>query len=111
MRRFGQVIKLKPEKYEYYKELHANPWPEVLAKIKECNLQNYNIFHKDGYLFAYFEYTGDDFEADMAKMMDDPKTQEWWRETDPCQTPIDENVTSHYEGEWWANMEELFFVE
>lgn len=31
-------------------------------------------------------------------------TQLWWKETDPCQMPLD----SAGEGEWWAEMEEGF---
>ena len=45
MKRYGQVIKVKPEYLEKYKELHANPWPEVNRKIRECNIQNYSIFY------------------------------------------------------------------
>ncbi|MCC6694481.1 MAG: L-rhamnose mutarotase [Candidatus Hydrogenedentes bacterium] len=109
MQRFGSVIGLKAEKLDYYKELHANAWPEVLKMIKDCNIRNYSIYlHKldDGnyYLFSYFEYTGDDFKADMAKMAADPMTQKWWKETDPCQFP----VKNRAEGEKWAAMEEVF---
>ena len=28
-KRFGSVIKLKPDKYERYKKLHAAVWPQV----------------------------------------------------------------------------------
>ena len=104
MKRIGQVIKLKPEMEEKYRELHANAWPEVLAKIEDCNIRNYSIFLRDGYLFAYMEYIGDDFAADMKKMADDPMTQLWWKETDPCQEP----VASAPDGIWWADMEEVF---
>ena len=58
-------------------------------------------------LFAYMEYTGDDFAADMAKMAADPKTQEWWAIMEPMQRP----VSSRNAGEWWANMEEVFHLE
>ena len=85
MKRYGQVIKVKPEYLEKYKALHANPWPEVNRMIQECNIRNYSIYYRDGYLFSYYEYVGDDYEADMAKMAADPKTREWWKETDPCQ--------------------------
>jgi len=98
MRRFGQVIKVRPGKLAYYKELHANPWPCVNRMIKECNTQNFTIFYKDGYLFSYFEYTGDDYEKDMAKMKADSETQRWWKETDPCQEPLE----TCKPGEWWA---------
>lgn len=104
MKRYGQVINLNPEKYEEYKKLHADVWPDVLKMISECNIRNYSIYHKDNTLFAYFEYTGTDFEADMKKMAADPVTQRWWDVCEPCQSP----VKTRKEGEWWANMEELF---
>jgi L-rhamnose mutarotase len=107
VKRYGHVIKLKPEKYEEYKRLHADTWPEVLAMIHACNIRNYSIYHKNGYLFSYYEYIGDDLAADMAKMAADPKTQAWWKLTDPCQEPV-ENAA---EGEWWAAMETLFHTD
>ena len=44
IQRFGMVTGLKPEKMAYYKQLHANAWPAVLKKIKECNIRNYSIY-------------------------------------------------------------------
>ena len=111
MKRFGQVIKVKPEKLNYYKELHANCWPAVLNMIQACNIRNFSIYHKGEYLFAYFEYIGNDFTADMAKMAADPETQRWWKETDACQQPLDPRVQSHYDGEWWSDMEEIFHTD
>ena len=107
MKRFGQVIGVKPEHFEAYKKYHAAVWTEVLEKIKECNIQNYSIFHKDGQLFAYMEYTGMDFEADMAKMSADLKTQEWWAIMNPMQSPVE----NRKEGEWWATMDEVFHLD
>lgn len=107
MKRYGMVLKVRREKFEEYKRLHAAVWPEVLDMIANCNISNYSIYHKDGYLFSYFEYTGDDFEADMAKMAADTKTQEWWSLCKPCQQPLETRT----EGEWWANMEELFHTD
>jgi len=102
--RYGSVIKVRPEKEEEYRRLHAAPWPGVLAMIRECNIRNYSIYLKDGYLFSYFEYLGTDFAADMARMAKDPTTREWWTHTDPCQEPLE----SRKPGEWWASMEEVF---
>jgi L-rhamnose mutarotase len=107
MKRFGQIIGLKPECYEEYKKYHAGVWPEVLETIRECNIRNYSIFHKDRQLFAYFEYIGNDFEADMAKMAAHPKTQEWWSIMEPMQQPVE----NRNPGEWWANMEEVFHLD
>ncbi len=109
VQRYGSVIGLKADKLDCYKELHANAWPGVLKTIHDCNIRNFSIYlHQldDGnyYLFSYFEYVGEDFKTDMARMADDPVTQKWWKETDPCQFP----VTNRAEGEWWASMEEVF---
>ena len=107
MIRFGQIGKLKPEKIEEYIELHANTWPGVLKTITECNLKNYSIFIQGDLLFSYYEYVGEDYEADMAKMAADPETQRWWDVCMPCQRPLDTRA----EGEWWADMEEVFHVD
>lgn len=73
MKRFGQIIGVKPEKLADYKYHHANIWPEINAMIKECNIQNYSIYNFGDLLFSYMEYVGDDYDADMAKMAADPK--------------------------------------
>lgn len=107
MKRYGQLIGLKPEHYEEYVQAHAAVWPGVLAKIRECNIRNYSIFHRRGQLFAYFEYVGSDFEADMASMADDPETQRWWAWMMPLQEPLADRA----EGEWWVQLEEVFHTD
>jgi L-rhamnose mutarotase len=107
MERHGKVIKLKPQALDEYIRIHAEVWPEVLAMIHLCNIRNYSIYLKDGYLFSYFEYTGSDYKADMQKMADDPKTQEWWKLTDPMQEPL----PTRKPGEWWAAMDEVFHFD
>jgi L-rhamnose mutarotase len=107
MKRYGQLIGLKPEHYEMYKAYHARVWPEVLDTIRKCNIRNYSIFHHHGLLFAYFEYHGSDYAADMARMAADPKTQEWWAIMNPIQSPL----PTRAEGDWWAAMEEVFHTE
>lgn len=107
MRRYGWLIKVKPEKLEEYKALHAEPWPGVDNMLKQCNIRNYSIYYRDGYLFSYLEYTGLDFEKDMEKMAEDSLTQAWWKLTDPCQYPVE----SAGEGVWWADMEEVYHLD
>jgi len=107
MQRYGMVIKVKPDKFQEYKQLHAQVWPDVLKMIEECNIRNYSIYHKDGYLFSYFEYVGEDFETDMSKMAADSTTQKWWDVCKPCQQPLETRA----EGEWWASMEEVFHCD
>ena len=88
MQRYGMVIEVKPDKIKEYKKLHAAVWPDVLKKITECNIRNYSIYLKDNTLFSYFEYIGNDFNADMEKMAADPTTQKWWDVCKPCQNPL-----------------------
>jgi len=107
MKRYGMVVKVRAEKLDEYKRLHAAVWPGVLKRIRDCNLRNYSIFHKDGYLFSYFEYVGEDFDADMARMAADETTQKWWALCEPCQEPLETRA----EGEWWAEMEEVFHCD
>lgn len=111
VQRYGRVIGIKKKDIPEYKRLHTNVWPGVLKMIKECNIRNYSIYlaelEKDKfYLFSYFEYTGDDFEADMAKMAKDEITKKWWTHTDPMQKPI----PTCKEGQWWAELEEVFYT-
>jgi len=110
--RYGMITGVKPEKLDYYKQLHAHPWPQVIAKIGECNIHNYSInlqqIDNKYYLFSYFEYTGSDFDADMKKMAADTTTQRWWKETDPCQLPLPEAAAKK---QIWTKMDELFYAE
>jgi len=109
MKRFGQMIRLKPEGAAEYIKLHKaeNNWPGVNDMIKKCHISNYSIYVRDNYLFAYFEYTGNHFEADMQRMADDPLTQEWWDVVKPLMLPM-ENISP---GEFWADMEEIYHLE
>ena len=112
MKRFGWIIGLRPDKIDQYRKLHAAVWPDVLDMIKQCHICNYSIYLRrlpDGkhYLFSYLEYRGEDFKADMAKMAADPVTQRWWAVCKPCQQPLPDIA----DGEWWAEMEEVFHYD
>ena len=107
MKRFGQLIGVKADKFEEYKAYHTRVWPEVLETIRQCHIHNYSIYHWKGLLFAYFEYHGTDYAADMDKMAADPKTQEWWDHCMPLQAPL----ATRAEGEWWADMQEVFHTD
>jgi len=109
MKRMGMVIGLKPDQLDTYKRLHQNFWPEILDGIRRSQIRNYSIFLKqpENLLFGYWEYHGDDFPADAAKMADDPITRKWWELTDPCQVPLEHRK----DGEWWAMMEEVFHFD
>ena len=107
MTRYASVIGIKPENRAEYERLHADVWPDIFAKIYECNIRNYSIYRYGELLFSYFEYVGNDFDADMAKMGEDPTTQKWWDVCKPLQTPVSDRA----QGEWWAAIPEVFHVE
>lgn len=109
--RFAWVTGLKPDKAARYESLHANVWPGVNHMIKKCHIRNFSIHecNIDGrpYLFAYLEYTGTNFDADMARMAADPETQRWWKETDPCQAPLPDAAAK---GKIWSDTKEVYFL-
>lgn len=107
MQRFGSVIQLKPEGREEYIRRHADPLPGVNEMIKSCHLRNYSIYLRGLTLFSYFEYDGDDYEADMARMAADPATQRWWSIVKPLMQPLDDRK----EGEFWSDMQEVYHLD
>jgi L-rhamnose mutarotase len=105
-RRFGQVIGLRPEKRAEYLRLHAAVWPEVEARLSRSNIGNYSIFVHGDLLFGYFEYTGDDLDADLAAIAADPVTRRWWSETEPCQRRLTDDP-----GGPWTTLTEVWHLE
>lgn len=107
MQRFASVIGIKPEHRADYERLHADVWSDVLAQIAQSNITNYSIYRYGELLFSYFEYVGENFDADMAKMGEDPTTRKWWDLCKPLQTPVADRA----DGEWWASIPEVFHVD
>jgi len=110
VRRFGSVVGLDPDKEAYYRELHAAVWPQVLERLQRSNIRNYSIYVAElggkRYLFSYFEYIGCDFEADSRAIAEDPETQRWWKECEPCQI----RLPSSKPGVQWSDLEMVFFA-
>ncbi|MBN9510791.1 MAG: L-rhamnose mutarotase [Alphaproteobacteria bacterium] len=108
MQRMGMMMRLHAEHIAAYKKAHAEVWLSVLAQIARSNIRNYSIFLREpeNVLFAYFEYHGTDFAADMERMAADPETRRWWDFMKPMQQPLETRAG----GEWWAPMEQVFYV-
>jgi len=107
MKRLGMTLRLKPGAADSYRKYHESVWPEVLDMIRQCNIRNYSIYFKDDVLFAYLEYHGNDIKNDWAKMAAHKKTQEWWAIMQPMQDPL----PTRKDGEWWAEMDEVFHLD
>jgi L-rhamnose mutarotase len=108
VKRVGMVVGIRPEKIDQYKALHADDNPGVRDLLTKYNMHNFSIFmHEiDGkyYEFGYYEYTGDDFEADMAKLDAEPRNKQWLEICDPMQVPL-----KGYDS--WAVMEQVYYNE
>ena len=107
MKRIGSVIQVSPESITEYEKIHADVWPGVLATLKKSNVTNYSIYRYENMLFSYMEYSGNDFEKDMAAIAADPTTQDWWKVTAPMQIPVAEVK----DGEWWHAIPEVFHLD
>ena len=102
MKRFILYARLKPDKREEYVQLHKNAWPEIYEVIAGCNFHNYSISIRGDELDTYFEYSGVDYDADKAKMDNDPAMKKWHIYTKPCFIR-DEN------GNAYEEMQEIFY--
>lgn len=107
--RMGMVIGIHADDIAEYKRLHSDVWPTVLARLKASNITNFSIFLREpeNLMFSYWEYTGENYQADMDAIAADQNTQDWWKICGPMQNALDTRA----DGEWWANMEHVFFME
>jgi L-rhamnose mutarotase len=106
IKRVGMVVGIKPDEIKEYKHLHADDNAGVRDLLSKYNMHNFSIFLAEiagkWYEFGYYEYTGDDFDADMAKLAKEPRNIEWLQICDPMQIPL--------EGETgWREMERVYF--
>ena len=93
VQRVGMVIGVRGDRLEEYRTLHADDHPGVRDLLAGANIRNFSIFLErlpDGelYLFGYYEYQGDDYEGDMARLDAIPRNREWLEMTGPMQIPL-----------------------
>jgi len=106
-KRVGMVIGIKPEVIDEYKKLHADENAGVRDLLTIANMENFSIFiHQfdDGnyYLFGYYEYTGDNFEKDMAEIAIKDRNIAWLKVCDPMQIPFEGKNS-------WSEMEQVYY--
>ena len=107
IKRVGMVIGIRSDQIEAYKELHSGPGVRDL--LRKANIHDFSIFLQrfdDGryYEFAYYEYSGADYEADMAWLSAQPENKRWLALCDPMQLPLS--------GEpGWTTMPSIYFNE
>jgi len=106
-RRFGMVIGIRPDRISAYEALHAASHPGVRDLLTKYHMHSFSIYLKElederVYLFGCYEYTGSDYDADMASLAAEPRNQGWLASTDPMQLPLPGLTT-------WATMREVYF--
>ena len=91
-KRVGMVVGIKPEAIEEYKRLHDDGEPGVRDLLNKYHMHNFSIYltEIDGkwYEFGYYEYTGKNFEADMAELAKEQRNIDWLKTCDPMQLPL-----------------------
>ena len=102
-KRFIMYSELKPEKVQDYAKLHKNAWPELLEVISASNICNYSISLRGNQVFTFYEYTGNDYDADMKKLDNSPIMQKWWTFSKPC-------FLHHDTEEYYEDLEEVFYL-
>ena len=107
IKRYGMVIKLKPEKKDYYIKNHQNVWPEILKELKKIKIKNYSIFLKEDFMFGYLEYEGNNFDKDMAEMENIPIVKEWTELMIDCFNPFPNNENNYS----WVLMDQIFYMK
>jgi L-rhamnose mutarotase len=105
----AMVIGVRPERLAVYKELHAQPWPEMNAALSAANIGNYSIYLREpeNLLFGYWEYAGTNYAADMKALGERAITKKWLALTDPCQAKL----PTAKEDEWWSFMPEIYHLD
>ena len=106
VKRVGMVVGIQPNMIEQYKDLHADSNPGVRDLLSKYHIHNFSIYleqiGEQWYEFGYYEYTGDDYDDDMAQLAREPRNIEWLKMCDPMQIPLPG-------AEGWKQMERVYF--
>ncbi|MFJ8009454.1 L-rhamnose mutarotase [Streptomyces fagopyri] len=105
--RRASVVGVRPGKREEHLALHRAVWPDAERKLTECTMRDYSVCVFGDIRFAYYEYVGEDHEADMRRIADDRVSQERWTHTDPCRARIAEERDP---GAPWRPVDEVWHL-
>lgn len=107
MQRMGMTIRIRPDRLDDYRRLRAAPWPEMDAALHAAGIRNYSIWleEREMLLFGYWEYVGEDYQADMARLGALEVTRRWLALTDPCQEPMADGETG------WSFLPRVYQLE
>jgi L-rhamnose mutarotase len=83
---------VQPDKFEEYKRLHEEVWPDLLGDMRAAGIRNYSIFADGPELFGYLECDNwAAVNASLAKSDANRRWQEFMRGY--LATPVDPDAT------------------
>jgi L-rhamnose mutarotase len=105
MPRYAFKLRIKPDKIEEYEREHTRVWPELLAKLRAVGFSDYSIFRRGRDLTLVLRV--DDFNKAWDELDRDPVNQRWQR----FMTPLFDPVPDKQDGERFAMLNEVFYLE
>jgi len=104
---FGLTLNLQNDvdKIAAYKSAHLAVWPAVTDRLRECGIQQMQIFVRGTRMFMYL-VTEDDFDParDFARINEDPESARW----NALMAELQARAREASPDEWWAAMELVF---
>lgn len=106
-KRYAWTVRLKPDKVDEYRALHAAPWPGILSLLNRAHISDYTIFidETESRLFSMFAYNGEDLAIDIARLRADPLAMRWHALTEACQLPGRRGEDA------WGRLNEVFRLD
>lgn len=106
MKRIGFLLKVKQDKIEEYKKIHATVWPDLLEALRRCGWHNYSLFmREEGTLFGYFE-TPHDLQTAIEAMNNEEINTKW----QTMMAPFFESPNGARADEILIELEEVFYT-
>jgi|WetSurMetagenome_2_1015567.scaffolds.fasta_scaffold45369_3 L-rhamnose mutarotase len=103
-RRIGLVSEILPGKEEVIKEFFKNYASDLESDVRKANIQNSNIYFKDGKIYFYYEYIRNDIADDIRGLI---SRNEVFRKS---QEDLNKLLVPANEGVWKV-MKEVFHTD
>jgi L-rhamnose mutarotase len=105
MPRYAFKLRIKADKIADYEREHTRVWPELLAKLKAVGISDYSIFRRGQDLTLVLRV--DDFDKAWDELGRDPVNRRWQE----FMAPLFEPVPDKQDGERFAMLQEVFYLE
>lgn len=105
MPRYAFKLRIKAGAIDDYVREHRRVWPELLAKLKAVGISDYSIFRRGQDLTLVLRV--DDFDKAWDELDRDPVNRKWQE----FMAPLFEEVPDKKDGERFAMLEEVFYLE